>query len=149
MKEWDKGAPGWLSRSRVLLLISAPVMISRIYEIESHVGLCTDSAESARDYFSPFPSLSLSLLCTCAHMLSLKINKHFFKKGVGWGLSENFNQRRKELEEIIAAQVVSFKIWGWAFRNTGNFLPSYRGHHPPAIYLFYKCFSVYLVMNTE
>ena len=41
------GAPGWLSRLSLGLWISAQVMISRVREIEPHVGLCADSTEAA------------------------------------------------------------------------------------------------------
>ena len=50
-----------------------------VCEVEPHVGLCTDSMQSAWD------SLSLPLPCTCALSLSLKINlkKFLFKYEFG------------------------------------------------------------------
>ena len=48
-----------------------------VREIEPHVGLCSDGVEPAWDSLS-------HILCpspTCSVSLSVKINKHFFKKG--------------------------------------------------------------------
>ena len=52
------GAPGWLSRLSIQLLVSAEVMSLRFREFEPLIGLCADSAESAWDALSP--SLSVS-----------------------------------------------------------------------------------------
>ena len=54
------GAPGWLSRLSIPLLVLAQVMISR-FEFESLIGLCADSVEPAWDSLSPHLSLSLQI----------------------------------------------------------------------------------------
>lgn len=51
-----------------------------------------------------------------------------------WDKDPLKNVSKEELGEMIAAQVVSFKFWGRAFMNTGDFSPSYRGYHQPFIY---------------
>ena len=57
-QEVNVGAPGWLSRLSVCLLVSAHVMISWfVSSFQPCIGLCADSVEPAWD------SLSLHLQC--------------------------------------------------------------------------------------
>ena len=72
-KSAQSAAPGWLSRLRVRLLISAQVMISRLMRLRPVLG----SVLLAPAWDSLSPSLSLPLP---ALALSLKINNLKIKK---------------------------------------------------------------------
>ena len=61
------GAPGWLSRLSMRLLILAQVMISQVRGFKPCVGLCVDGAEPSWDSLSP----SLCPSPTHTHMLFL------------------------------------------------------------------------------
>ena len=72
VKKWKLGrgggAPEWLSRLGIWLLVLAQVMISfMVCEFEPRIGLCADSAEPAWD------SLSLSLCPSPASALSVSL----------------------------------------------------------------------------
>ena len=66
------GAPGWLSRWSVLLLVSGSGCDLMVHGIEPCIQLCTLSADPAWNSFS----LSLWLCLSPSPVLSLKINKH-------------------------------------------------------------------------
>ena len=66
-----------------------------VCRIESHVWLCTDGMEPARDSLSLFLCPSPACACALSLSLSLKIKKHFFKKEVFmvvWWQEKNVNR---------------------------------------------------------
>ena len=66
-KNRTTGAPGWLSRLSIWLLVPAQVMISRLRGFKPRLGLCADSTEPAWD------PLSFSLGPSPTHAVSVSL----------------------------------------------------------------------------